>query len=98
MRLPLAFRPEARDDLEEAYAWYEGQRPGLGEDLLAAVRAALDRIRRNPGIYAQVHRDVRRASVRRFPYGVFYRTEKHRIVIVAVYHAARDPAGWQARA
>jgi hypothetical protein len=37
MRLPVVFRPEARDEVDEAYAWYERQRPGLGEEFLAAV-------------------------------------------------------------
>jgi plasmid stabilization system protein ParE len=98
MSLPLVFRPEARDEIDEAYAWYERQRPGLGEGFLSAVREVLDRIQGTPEAYAQVYRDVRCGLTRRFPYGVFYRVEADRIVVLAVYHSRRDPRGWQDRA
>ena len=98
MRLPVVFRPEARDEVDEAFAWYERQRPGLGEEFLAAVREVLDRIQENPEIYAVAYRDVRRGLTGRFPYGVFYRVEAARIVVLAVYHGRRDPRSWQERA
>lgn len=33
MNQSLVFRPEAAEDLRQAYRWYEEQRAGLGEDL-----------------------------------------------------------------
>ena len=74
MSLPIVFEPEVEAEVDEAYHWYEGQRRGLGEGFLAAVRAALDRIQLNPELHAVVYREVRRALVRRFPYAVYYRT------------------------
>lgn len=98
MRLPLVFHPAAQEELDAAYAWYEGELKGSGEALLAEVRNVLQRIDENPAAYAQVYRDVRRGLTRRFPYGVFYRIETERIVVLAVYHGSRDPEGWQGRA
>jgi plasmid stabilization system protein ParE len=97
MNRPLVFLREAQDELDEAYAWYEQQRSGLGDDLLAAVREVLARIQDHPYIYAEVHRGVRRGVIRRFPYGVYYRAESDRIVVIAVYHGSRAPRGWQER-
>jgi hypothetical protein len=31
MSLPLVFQAGVRDEIDEAYAWYEDQRAGLGE-------------------------------------------------------------------
>jgi hypothetical protein len=31
MNYVLVFRSEARDELDEAYNWYESQQPGLGD-------------------------------------------------------------------
>lgn len=93
MNLPLVFRPEARDEIDAAYAWYEQQRVGLGEEFLSAIREVLDRIEQTPSVYAPVYRDVRRGLTRRFPYGLFYRVEADRIVVLAVYHSHRDPRG-----
>lgn len=76
------------------YAWYSGQRNGLGEEFLAAVNAAFDTIERFPDIFARIHGEVRRAVVSRFPYAIFYRIEIKRIVVLTVLHTARDPKVW----
>lgn len=62
----LIIRPEAEADLREAYAWYEEQRPGLGDEFLRAVDDCLAAIRRYPMMHPLVHREARRALARRF--------------------------------
>ena len=94
MGLPVVYRRKVGRDLAGGYAWYNGQRDGLGEEFLAAVGAAFDTIERFPDIFAGVHGEVRRAIVSRFPYAVFYRVETKRVVVLAVIHAARDPKVW----
>jgi hypothetical protein len=44
-----------------------------------------------------VHRTVRRALLRRFPFGVFYRAEPSRIVVIGILHGSRDPKVWKGR-
>jgi plasmid stabilization system protein ParE len=39
---PPIFRPAAAADVEDAYRWYEAQRPGLGDEFLAAVSTVLE--------------------------------------------------------
>jgi len=41
MTSALRLRPEAEEDVRQAYAWYEEQRAGLGEDFLLCVEAGL---------------------------------------------------------
>ena len=67
----LILRPEAEEDLREAYIWYEQQRPGLGDELLRAVDDCLAAVRRYPMMNPVVHKEARRALTHRFPYGVF---------------------------
>ena len=71
MGLPLVYRRKVGRDLAGGYAWYNGQRDGLGEEFLAAVAASFDSIERYPDIFTRVHGEVRRAVVSRFPYAVF---------------------------
>lgn len=98
MSLPLVFQAGVRDEIDDAYRWYERQRQGLGEDFLAALQAILGRIAENPEQLATVFRDVRRARLRTFPCSVFYRVEPDLIRVLAVHHGKRDPGGWQSRA
>ncbi len=91
------FRPAAAADVEDAFVWYEKQRVGLGEEFLAAVSTALERILANPEQYPVVHRATRRALLTRFPYGLYYRVIEGQVVVIACIHAKRDPRRWQSR-
>lgn len=91
----LRIRPKAEAELSEAYTWYAER--GLGEKLMEAVETVLHQIQEQPMTYPIVHRDVRRALVRRFRYAIFYVLEPDVIVVLAVMHQARDPARWQGR-
>ena len=87
----------ARREAAEAASWYEGESPALGRAFLALVDTVLDRVTENPQQFPVVHRDIRRALLKRFPYGIFYSIEPNRIVVFAIMHARRDPAQWQRR-
>ena len=93
----VTFRVEAQTEFEEAAAWYEQQRDGLGSEFIAEVQAVLNQISAVPGLYAAIYHGVRRAPVRRFPYTILYRVEQDSVLILAVFHTRRDPAVWQAR-
>jgi toxin ParE1/3/4 len=97
MTYRLIIRPEAETELTEAFDWYERRVPGLGADLLAAVDAAIDSILGHPLQHPIVHRSVRRALTRRFPYQVLFVTEADTVVVIAIFHGARDPRRWQDR-
>lgn len=93
----LVVRPAAANDLKGAYRWYEERRTGLGEDLLQEAQAVIDRILLLPLAYPVVHRETRRALIRRFPYGIFFRLDGDAVIVVAVYHLRRNPSSWQRR-
>jgi plasmid stabilization system protein ParE len=97
MSLPVSLTPEAVRDMEEAAVWYESRSARLGIDFVARVRETLTDIGENPHVFGEVHRGVRRASVRRFPYGVFYRAGEHQVDVVGIFHDHRDPSAWQSR-
>lgn len=91
------FRPAASADLEEAFAWYEAQHPGLGQAFRDAVEGALALIVENPQACPVLYRDTRRALLQRFPYGVFYRLIGDHVVVIACAHAKRHPRAWRSR-
>jgi toxin ParE1/3/4 len=94
----ILFRHTARRDFFDACEWYNQRRAGLGRRFEAAVEGTLEMISASPESFPMVHRDVRRALVRRFPYGLFYRIRGETIHVLAVLHGRRDPARWKERA
>ncbi len=97
MSLNLILRPEAESDIQNAFEWYEAQVPGLGSEFVRAVDVCLSAIGRNPLAYPIVHKQVRRALIRRFPYGILYIAEQETVVILACFHGKRDPKAWRDR-
>jgi plasmid stabilization system protein ParE len=93
----VLIRPEAEAEIAEAYVYYEAAAEGLGAAFLRAVEACLAAIERSPEQYVVVHQQVRRALLRRFPYAVFYIVEPDQVVVLACFHARRDPKQWQNR-
>ncbi len=94
---PVLVRPAAAADIEDAYYWYESQQAGLGDEFREALRSALSLLGENPRLHQVIHRDTRRALLKRFPYGVYYKEFPEVIVVVACMHGRRDPKRWQAR-
>jgi toxin ParE1/3/4 len=93
----IAYQRLASEDVKATFRWYERQRHGLGEEFLSALKDAEDLIASFPLSCPLVHGRIRRVLLRRFPYGVYFRIEDERIVIVACYHGRRDPRGWKNR-
>ena len=98
LSLPVLLDPEARDEFDEGYDHYESRRTGLGESFADAVQDVLDRIGGMPQLHRAVFDDIRRATVRGFPYCVYYREEAARVRVLSVFHAKRDPRIWRSRA
>ncbi len=93
----VVFRPQAQEELVEARGWYEDRRSGLGAAFAAAVDSAIERVSERPSAYPRLHGEIRRALVRRFPYGLFFRVLEDEIVVLGVVHGRRHPETWQSR-
>jgi len=89
--------PEVKQDLSDAYRWYESQRTGLGEDFLSRIELCFESLRNAPESNAVVHKNYRRALVRKFPYAVFYELNDKVITVYCVFHTSRDPDKWRRR-
>jgi plasmid stabilization system protein ParE len=97
MAAELIIAPEAQQDVDEAYGWYEDRRPGLGEEFLDCVDACIQVVLRMPELFAKAHLDYRRALVRRFPYAVFYEYTGGKVIVYGIFPASLDPQKWRSR-
>jgi plasmid stabilization system protein ParE len=93
----LTFKLEVYDDIKTAYDWHEAQRAGLSEDFLLTLEESYVKITRNPKLYQDIYKSVKRKLVRRFPYGIFFVLLEDTIIVLAVLHTKREPQEWHSR-
>lgn len=96
--MTIEFHHEARTELEESAAFYEARAPYLGDEFLAEVVGAAERILAHPEIGFPVTDRLRRYLVDRFPYSMLYHIREEGIFVVAVMHHRRRPGYWKERA
>ncbi len=93
------FEPEAEEDLNEAFDYYERKEPGvgLGDRLIKHVIEKIEKVAANPQKYPEDNRGVRKVKVSVFPFYIFYLIKGASISIIAVWHNSRNPEGWKQR-
>lgn len=93
----IVFHTQAAEEMRAAAAYYEAQEPGLGNAFLDDIEQALQSIQQFPQLWSVYDGEYRRYLLKRFPYGLVYRLDVARILIVAVAHLHRKPGYWQDR-
>jgi plasmid stabilization system protein ParE len=93
----IVFTQAARAELIEAQDWYEREAPGLGRRFRTEIDAVVRRMADNPLQFPVRFKTLRRARVRKFPYGLFFTIKGDVLLVVACFHGSRDPKRWQER-
>ena len=97
MSFSVAATPEAAQDIDEAFDWYEEHQPQLGESFISSVDRTFERIAHFPDAFPIAGHGVRKAPVERFPYWVFYFRNGPDVWVLGVVHERRSPECWQRR-
>lgn len=95
--MKVDFVSAAERELDEAVAYFEAQRAGLGLLFAAEVAAAVARIEAYPRAWQRMPGGVRRCLLRKFQYGLVYRVQGDTAVVYAVMHLRRRPTYWRSR-
>lgn len=96
--MKVQFGTEALIEYEEA-AQYAEDRFGCGLQFVAAMRAALDSIAKDPTRFQPVGQDIRIFRLKRYPYYLFYRYDEsdQTVTMYAVARHKRQQSYWRAR-
>jgi toxin ParE1/3/4 len=100
----LELHPEGRAELRSAALWYDERRAGLGDEFIAEVSAAFDRVRAAPESYPTwpstqpADPRIRKATIQRFPYVIAFEEHERHVLVLAVAHSKRRPLYWLTRA
>jgi toxin ParE1/3/4 len=95
--MTVRFHPDAESELRDSFFWYDRQRKGLGDEFILCVDETVERIRRTPEVYPRIFNNIRRTTVKRFPFALFYEVDDEGIRVIAVFHSRRNPKRWHSR-
>jgi plasmid stabilization system protein ParE len=95
--MPVQFHPAARAELRGARDWYEQAREGLGISFAEEVQRTIELIEEHPSRFPFHVETIRRASLRRFPFTLFFEEIEDGRYVWAVFHHRRDPATLERR-
>jgi hypothetical protein len=87
----VIYKPAADMEVTAAFQAYESERQGLGVAFLDELLRIEGHLSLNPALYQRIEGDVRRANLRRFPYGLFYVIDDRTVSILACLHLHRRP-------
>jgi plasmid stabilization system protein ParE len=90
----LRLRAEAAQEIDEAFAYYEAQSPGLGSRFINEIERGYDQIEAYPKAWPRVRRHARWYILRRFPFAITYLEQPAQITVVAIAHLSRRRAYW----
>ena len=93
----LRIRGLARRDIDSAFDWYQERDDDAAAAFLLEVDHVLERMRQNYEQFPVVHRDLRRALLKQFPYAIYFKAEGDLVTVVAVPHQRRAPRVWRRR-
>jgi plasmid stabilization system protein ParE len=89
--MDVVFLLSAEQDLQEAYSWVEEHRQAREQLFLQDVELQLEHLKRFPLVERIYRGRYRRLLITRYPFGIFYVAESHRIVIHAILDLRQDP-------
>ena len=95
----VRFLEPAEADLNDAVAFYNIQRYGLGFEFAQEVSDTIDRIIEHPEAWTTVSFSsrTRRCMTQRFPYNIVYQIRGETLLVIAVMHQRRKPKIWKPR-
>ena len=93
----ISLHEEADAETVRIAMLYNREEPGLGFEFLEELDRALQLPRGNPKACPEVYKGIRRLTMRRFPYSIYYVEESQRLRVLSVAHNRQKPGYWLER-
>ncbi len=93
----LVIKQEAKEEITEAYNWYESKQNKLGERLISVLDDYFATIKKNPEQFPKVLNDMRQATIKKFPYIIIFEIDNNDVIVYAVFHSSQNPEKWKSK-
>lgn len=92
--MKIIFSKFAKQELDDAVAYYELEFKGLGKKFRNEVKKAVERIAEFPEAWSMERGEIKKRLLHRFPYKLLYSIEEDHIFLIAIAHQHRKPGYW----
>ena len=89
--IKVRIAPEALDDLNDGFWFYEAQEAGLGDYFSSCIRGDIEGLKVSGGVHRLLKKNYRRLLSRVFPYAIYYTFSDEAVVVWAVIDCRRNP-------
>lgn len=93
----LFISDEAEIDFDSSYLYYSDDSFTLADSFYKQIDESLETIRKYPLSFQKIHKNIRKFTVKHFPFIIYYQIEKNTIQIIAIFHTSRNPRIWKER-
>lgn len=91
MKFTIDVKETAKNNVVDAFLFYESRQAGLGERFLSSWEERLELIKDEPHLYQKKYKDFRQVLIKPFPYLIIYEVEEAVVVVYKVIYAGRNP-------
>lgn len=91
------FLAAALGEVDDAVAYLDEQRPGLGERFERDLESTIALIAQHPFTGKRLTAHVRKFGLNKFKYNVIYSVDGDDLLMIAIAHHRRRPAYWANR-
>lgn len=88
---------EAENDFDNSYAYYNDESPNVANKFFQFINDSLENIIKSPLSFQKIHKDLRKFTVKKFPFVIYYQVVGYTIKIIAIFHTSRNPKIWSER-
>ena len=93
----IQIRVLAKEDIQSITDYYDLKASYITDIFLENLYAELDIIANKPELFQEKYRKTRVRYLKKFPFGIHYKIEGGRIVVLAVLHTSRNPKRWRTK-
>ncbi len=93
----VVFSDDAENDFQESYEYYNDDNSNVADLFFRQINASLDLIKSNPFLFLILQNNIRKFTVKKFPFLIYFQVEDDVIKVIAIFHTSRSPEVWKDR-
>lgn len=93
----LEISDEAENDFDNSYEYYYEDSPKVADAFFQRINASLEIITKSTLSFQVIHKTLRKFTVQKFPFVIYYQVVDCTIQIIAIFHTSRNPKIWTER-